>query len=294
MLDNPNDLAQVLLLGLPFWLLVAANQQQVPFRRGLASVAIGFILLATAQTGSRSALVALAVLGIFVFRHSTPANRLKFLLAGGFLVLLSVICMPETLAERYATLLGNRDKSAYDPATARAVESTQERIQLLKDSIRLTLSHPIFGVGPGQFQSYSAAMYGQQGKTALWRTSHCTYTQVSSETGFPGFFLYTGTLFMALKLSYDVYRASRKRKDLADLNIMSGALLLSLLSFAVSALFSSVAYQMMFPTLAGLSAAFYRVAKAEIVSRDALLSERSAQPAQPPGASVPRRIPASR
>ena len=92
----------------------------------------------------------------------------------------------------------------------------------------------------------------------MWRETHCMYTQLSSENGLPGLFLYAAALFFCIRPANRIYKSTRNRPETADIAAMSYAILLSLVGFAATALFSSVAYHMFFPTLAGLSTAFAR------------------------------------
>src|SRR6185437_3589419 len=67
--------------------------------------------------------------------------------------------------------------------------SMDARRDLLMESIRVTLQHPIFGVGPGNFQAY----------TKSWHVTHNTYTELSSETGIPGLALFLTILYFTFR-----------------------------------------------------------------------------------------------
>jgi hypothetical protein len=57
--------------------------------------------------------------------------------------------------------------------------SSQARRGLLLSSLKLTMQHPLLGVGPGQFAPYMAAQAGASGVHAFWVGTHNTYTQLS-------------------------------------------------------------------------------------------------------------------
>ncbi len=101
----------------------------------------------------------------------------------------------------------------------------------------------------------------------MWRETHCMYTQLSSENGLPGLFLYAAALFFCIRSANRIYKSTRNRPETADIAAMSYAILLSLIGFAATALFSSVAYHMFFPTLAGLSTAFAGAVERELAAR---------------------------
>src|SRR3954466_3825864 len=71
----------------------------------------------------------------------------------------------------------------------------------------MTFSHPILGVGPGDFSFVSwderKATTGAGGESLV---SHNTYTQISSETGLPGFFFFAATLVLSFRYAYRSYR----------------------------------------------------------------------------------------
>jgi len=56
--------------------------------------------------------------------------------------------------------------------------SAQQRKELLFKSLKVTVRHPLFGVGPGNFEVVSGA----------WDVTHNSYTQISAEGGIPAFF----------------------------------------------------------------------------------------------------------
>ena len=73
--------------------------------------------------------------------------------------------------------------------TAAAYDSAQTRQQLFWRSIEVTKEHPIFGVGPGNFDQVS----GQ------WHTTHNSFTLMSSEGGVPALILYVLILWCGFK-----------------------------------------------------------------------------------------------
>jgi len=285
MLQNPNDLAQILLIGLPFWLVLTMERNRMPFGRVLAMFPIVPILAVIAHTGSRSALVALAVLGLIVLRNASLVNRIRLGLLGVSLIVVAFAVLPGTTLDRYVTVLGDpgAPETYLSPFEVSTVASSQQRITLFKESVRLTLANPVLGVGPGQFQSYSANDAGRDNKLALWRETHCAYTQISSEAGIPALILYLGAMLYCFKRSYSLYNATRHLPGLRDLGTISYALLLSHVSYAVTALFSSVAYKMFFPTLAAFTVVVLRIADSEM---------RASQP--PASAGTPAAAPATK
>jgi O-antigen ligase len=251
-LANPNDLAQVLLVGVPGLLLMALSSTASAMRRALIGVCILVVLVVTAQTGSRaSVIVEAGVLLVLLFSFSW-GTRLKLLVG---LVVAGMIVVPFLSREqryRYSTIFSERT-DAYDPALA----SRDARIELLEQSIDLTIAHPVFGAGPGVFEVASAELSKERGERGLWHATHNSYTQVSSESGLPGLFFYMAVLIGTLKSSRRIW--TRLREDQPDVANIGYCLWLSLVIFAINTFFTSVAFHLYLPMLAGFVVALERV-----------------------------------
>ena len=285
-LANSNVIAFLILITAPFWGVVALNDTHIPFRRVMVGLAILPMFGAVLMTGSRAALVVLAVLGVTFFLFASFANKLKLFFVFLVAVVLASLLVPDTLVERYRTIVGETGNQRPNEAVA----SKMQRIALVKSSIAMTLRHPFFGVGPGNFQPASAAEAKDRGEPIFWRETHNTYTQVSSETGIPGFLLYISILFLSLRSTVRLYKQSRLRPDLPGVAGMAFCLLASLLSFCAGALFGSSAYELYVPALAGLAVAFTAVAQRALQSQPAPAAAPVSCPAPRP--SVRRPFPA--
>jgi O-antigen ligase len=295
-LSNPNDVAQMLLIGLPFcWLSnKAAGASRSDRLFALASSVL--ILSAVLVTGSRSGLVAIASLMLVLVLTVSFTRKIKLLLAAAVLLTTASVLLPAEIWMRYLTIWGNRT-SGQSWQERNAFSSNDERQELLKQSLRLTLTHPLVGVGPGVFQVASTIDLNDRGRRALWRETHNTYTQISSEAGLPALVVYLAALGICLRRTYSVWRAGFGTGQLDA--VMAQCLFFSLLAFTVTALFSSVAYHYYFPTLAGLTAALTRETPPTLAtprstwgSRQAAAQHRSSQmprrPVQPAGRLVSR------
>lgn len=264
---NPNDLAQVLLMGLPFWWLAAANPASDRIRR-IGAAAVGIVALTVmARTGSRAALLATAVtMLVFFFKAS---NRARLVLAAGAVLGVAIAAgtLPDELRIRYFTLFqADSNEPMSEDGQARveaAVGSAYARTHLLEASINLTIDHPLFGVGPGMFQVGEEDLARSVGERPSWHESHNTYTQVSSEAGLPAFFFYMGVLVLSLRTCFRIYRKFRRRPESWLLANTAFAVQLSLISYAVVTFFVSAAYEAYLPCLAGLAVCLDRAAAAE-------------------------------
>ena len=276
MLTNPNDVAQVILIALPFWLLMAVSQKSNVFQRILAVGCMLLLLLVLFKTGSRGGLVTLVALCLLTFLRVSSANRLKLF---GAVCVIAVVCyplVPRSLRERYKTVVSENKSDE----TFIAQESKEERLQLLMMSLKLTARHPLLGLGPGQFETAAADYAKQNHQFAHWRETHNVYTQVSSEEGLPGLLFYVGAIIYCFKELHFVRRQSPKplptwnvthpqQSNSADLGMarelswMAFCLELSLIAFCVFGCFSSTAYHFFFPTLAGIVVALGALGRQE-------------------------------
>ena len=279
-LGNPNDLAQVVLMGLPFWLLMIAVGGVV--RKILAVAAILVLLVVLVATGSRGALVAVAAMCLMLFVRSSGSTKLKLVFAGVLGLGVVAISTPGNLARRYASLFGS-DDAIVDISDEAAMSSMAERSTILKQSLLLTLRHPVFGVGPGNFSLASTDLFHAAGQRAGWRESHNAYTQISSETGLPGLIFYMGALLFCFRRLLALEKRTRNRPDSVEPHAMAYFLLLAWAGFFTSSAFSSIAYQMHFPFLIGLTAAL-------LTTVEQFPQVAKPAPVQPaPGLGAPRR-----
>src|SRR5262249_516027 len=79
-LSNPNDLAQVLLMGVPFWFLMAVNSDHTPFRRVIAGACVLPILYVILVAGSRGVFLALLILTAILYWGLSLTKKLALTL----------------------------------------------------------------------------------------------------------------------------------------------------------------------------------------------------------------------
>ena len=212
---DPNDFALTLLVGLPFLWLKASLASDV--KKIFYWIATLPVFMTVARTGSRAGMLAAASITVVSFLFAKPGQKVLIAVCAVVGLAAGAVFLPPYLKARYLTVLspdsttpldaGNQSQLGADMA------SSNERQLLLKQSIHMTFEHPLFGVGPGVF-SFAAwdERKATEGAGGLALVSHNTYTQISSETGLPGFFLFIGTVFLCVKYTLSDYR-SLKEKD---------------------------------------------------------------------------------
>lgn len=274
--SNPNDLAQILLLGM-CCLPVLGIWRKSRILKALGYLTMGVFLYAIFTTGSRSALITATVLAGIVFFYS-PAPRKVLLLLLFPILGAGLFSLSDTARLRLRTLFENNPARATSYSEEAAIASANVRILTLRQSIQLTLENPIFGVGPGVFQSAAASLRGAQGQRALWIETHNSYTQVSSETGLPGMILFCGAVLVSVRELWRIRTRTAQSPALAPLHETVNFLLVGFLTYTLTSLFSSVAYNYIFWMLIGLCAASIPILRREL--------ERNTAPA-PSGPPLP-------
>lgn len=251
-IGNANDFTAHLFFVLPTVIFVLLMSDRGWIRRILCLGVLGYGVYYCAATGSRGGLVAFAVVCMFILIRAPGRVRIGALAAAAAMLLVTLAVLPQSLLHRYATLFTN------DTDDVEAVQSTAARTHLLMSSIHFTMQHPIFGVGPGEFSDYEAAVAKHEGKKGAWQVTHNAYTQVSSEAGVPALLFYLAAIVMAFRTFGKVYRVARHRRDLRSMAMACFCCQLSLVGFCTATVFLSLAYTMYLPTMSGLAMVFSR------------------------------------
>ena len=228
MYGNSNDLALIIDLSLPICLALAVTAQS-NWKRLAWTVAILTMVYAVFQTASRGGAIALVVVALVcLWQLGVKSRRFYLLFLVPVVVIVLLLFSGNGLRERF-------DQTYVNPSTnnnsTEASASAQQRKALLIQSLEITAQHPLFGVGPGNFQIVSGA----------WQVSHNSYTQISAEGGIPAFFLYV----LIFRCGIANLRAIRKHpKAGKGIRVFSMALEASLAAYFVGSLFASLAYQL--------------------------------------------------
>src|SRR5579884_1330098 len=255
-LGNANDLAlRLLMYGSLFLIFFGTGK----FRRVLGILTIPVLMYYVLRTGSRANLITMAIcMAVAIYLMPPKRKILAIFLA----VAVPLVAFPFVPAETQHRLFSFFGVASYDVDTQHdlrleqnAVDSTNARLELQKRAIQLTLEHPVFGVGPLNFEDAVEDMVrAKEQKKSGWQVSHNTYLQVSSEAGIPGLIFYCWSVGLCLVLNYRNYRRSHGTHALVSFSLM-----LASLTYAVGVLFCSIAYDYALALLVGLTAADYLI-----------------------------------
>jgi len=246
MLSNPNDLAINVALNWPLCLLFLITV------RGMAAklfwaVSMLVMIYALIETYSRAGFLALIVAIVFCLWEFGIRRKKVYVLGVAFVCLMATVAVaPGNYIARLETLLGKFQEGDYDRGSAEA------RYELLIQSLKVTATHPVFGVGPGNFPSY----------TGLWRVTHNTYTQFSSECGIPVLLLFL-LLMRRVFLNLRYLRKVPRSPDTEELHLYTSALMASFGAYLLGAFFSSTGYELFPYYLVVYTTLLYRLTLAE-------------------------------
>jgi O-antigen ligase len=264
-LGNSNAFGTAGVLGVIF----GTYQILYPGGRFSRLIAIGGLvpmLWAIARTGSRTAMVMLAATIVVGFFRLNSRQKIFFALGGTIAIGALLAVLPENLYKRYATLLASAEDVQGDIGQESAVESTESRLESLRKSITITLQNPLVGVGPGNFMVAEAEMAKAAGERPAWLQTHNGYTQVSSETGFPGFFLYAAAMISVAGLIRRVARLQVTAQEGRDLVFLAKYLQIGYISYAIAVFFGVSLYSLYMPVLIALMVATYRSAEEYVLT----------------------------
>jgi putative inorganic carbon (HCO3(-)) transporter len=169
---DPNDLAYILSTTLPLtlWLLRRRGPQRLAV---LALVAV--IGIADVLTLSRGAAVGLGC--ALVWALVTHRAQLRALAAPLLIVAACIGVVALTQQARITVAL--RDKGIV------AASNVDHRFDAWRSALLIIEAHPLIGVGPGNFQLYTATVDNRPPAPADPTVVHNTYLEVGAEIGLP-------------------------------------------------------------------------------------------------------------
>jgi O-antigen ligase len=237
---NANDFAIMIQLNWPicFGFLLAARN---PFKKLMWGVGLVFMLWAVTLTYSRSGFLATTAAVIYCFyEFGVKRKRKHLIVVAGFLAL---FLLPIMLPSHYGRRLESIVNPSVDPMDKGSAEA---RRKLLIMSLVLTAKHPVFGVGPGQFENV----------TQTWFVTHNVYTQLSSETGLPGLFLFLLVLRRVFRNLKDISNTQRFHNDL-EAQVFASTLRAAFVGYLVSGFFAAYGYELFIYALVAFTGVLY-------------------------------------
>jgi O-antigen ligase len=206
------------------------------------------------RSGSRSALLSLAITAVYAFLHLPGRKKLMLVLIALLVSPLLIALLPGHIVARLGTTFSSRDELGADATSLEhsAVSSTESRWYLFKQSVLVTMQNPIFGVGAGNFLVAENDMAIEAGRRGAWRMSHNGYTQVSSELGIIGLVLYSGAIVSCWRKLKRMGRGKLPDAHAPEIRHTVFSLQLSVMAMLVAAVFGLSFYGYYLPAFLGL------------------------------------------
>jgi putative inorganic carbon (hco3(-)) transporter len=221
-LDDPNDLAYVLVAALP--LIVAFSPRSTMARVCLIGSGV-VIAAATATTLSRGGLIALAVaLAWVIVRRAVSGKLVLSVLLGVSAVGFLVAMLAEPLVSK-----------ALSEKTYIAGENVDTRLMRWQAAARMLADAPLFGVGPGGFREHYSSVSRLAEIAEPTAVAHNMYLEVGAELGMLGLIVFVAMIVAAFVMSEKALRTGADRSLVV-------AVQASLLAIVVASAFLSEQY----------------------------------------------------
>ncbi len=264
---DPNYFEQIMLPVFALALVALRFERSVLLRRLAAGAAL-LTLAAIGYTGSRGAIVALAIL--LVVAVAIGVLRLRHV---GVVVLVAaslVMALPG-YRERVLSIVQPGSVTASAGDSSAADDSARSRATESLAALLAFEDRPLLGHGPGVFpllyQHYAPRVgyqvldkgSGEEAGEAPSREAHNLYLGIAADMGVAGLAAFLGLIAAIL---VPLCRGARRLRDVRPLHAATAAAMaLALVGYLASGLFLSLAYERYFWLLLGLAAATARLTR---------------------------------
>lgn len=245
---DPNFFAQSLLVALPAALAMAAHAHGMAGRL-FAAVAAAFITVAVVLTFSRGGLLVLGlVLVLALWRWHRSLQALA--MAAATVVALFAF-LPGSYVDRVVSVGSGTTSSVSDA-------SVVERAHGLQTAVRMSVAHPVLGVGLGNYAAHVREFAPSAARTELRRPlpPHNLFLASSAETGLVGLLVLLATVAAALRGPVRLMRLADAWAD-PELAAHAWAVGTSTLAFFCAAFFLPPAYGRQLWLVVGLALSTY-------------------------------------
>lgn len=236
---NPNDLAafSIVFAAMAVALAYMSLNKLV---RAASILAAGSILVLIILTQSRGAIIAIAVVSVWVMIRKLRSFR-SVMIAGAVLAAAMLIA-PDSVWKRLGGLANVSISSEMQGVDEE--RSAEQRWQLAQIAVRIARDNMVFGVGAGAYSiahgEYAATVTSEFSLGGGNRDAHNTYLRTAAELGL------VGLLLLLLELSAALFIGWRATSTPAPSNRLGlDALKAGLVAYMLAGIFGSFAYIVM-------------------------------------------------
>jgi hypothetical protein len=243
-LQNSNDLALNIAIALPVCIAFMLHARGL--KKAVWIIAMMLMLVAVVMTYSRGGLLALIICGCFSLYEYGIKGKRRYMIGIAVLVALiglGIIAVSPKYRARVESIVAGNIEGSHDK------NSRDARLELLKRSIVLSLEHPLFGVGPGNFKIVDSG----------WMVAHNTYTELSAEAGMLALIFLLLALRAAFKNIAEAKRSERYQCD-PDYRLFTQALFAGMTALIVGGCFASLEYNLYPFVMIGYTCVLVRLA----------------------------------
>jgi len=251
-LSNPNDLAINIAITFPLGLAFMLRSRG--FKRVVWAVGLAFMCVGVVLTSSRSGLLALIIsIMLCVWEYGIKGKRRQLVVATVLVLVMGfgiAVSSSHYRARVESIFLGNIEGSG-DKG------SREARKELLKKSVMVALTHPVFGVGPGCFVLVGSG----------WVLAHNAYTEIAAEAGIPALVLFLMAIGASLKNIAVVEKSQRYSED-PEMRLLTQAVRVGIVAYCAGSFFASTEYNLYPYFMIGYTCALERIASASAPQDD--------------------------
>lgn len=259
MLQDNNDFALALGMGIPMMWHIASSERSPPIRRFFLLL-LPLTLITVLMTHSRGGFLALAAgVSVLVWRSR---NRVAGIVVASFLVLAGLLVAPAALQERLSTIREYEQDA-----------SVGARFRAWRTAAAMIEANPVLGVGYARFQKnyldYSPDYREDPESVGRAHVAHNSYLQIWAECGTPAFLLYLSLIALSLLDLARVRRQAQRRYHASWILNYANMFEATLVVFVVGSMFLNRAQFDLFYHLVALVLAFGHIARREMNDRRA-------------------------
>ena len=237
---NPNDLALMVNLLLPLTVGLFLASQEV-WQRVTLFVAIGLEAVTVVLTYSRGGAITLAAILVAYLWKLRRRQERSLIYAGLLAAVLALPLLPSSYFDRMGTIINMQ---------ADRTGSAQERLSDMMIAGKTILDNPVIGAGMGM------NMLAMREARGGWLPVHNVYLEHALDLGLIGLALFLVLLMSCIRSVAEVQR----RNVSPELSFLAQGIQVSLIAYAVAAMFHPVSYHIYFYYIGGLAIATRAIA----------------------------------